>query len=207
MTPCLANLSGVCLCQGVWWWDKNVFLPAGFNVNLVHVMKCADCHIASIISGEVLVTGHALRPCYEEQSVICVFRNVSPCQNCSELYYDCLSAWQSLNRVSPSAGTALVCSAWEGLTIQCINCSMVGHLALTWHLCACWCRSLYINLVGLWAILVCATLCGLSLYSIYKDCDPWTAKQVSALDQVQPHISMRRKGQLSPWGWWWRSRH
>lgn len=52
-----------------------------------------------------------------------------------------------------------------------------------------WCRSLYINLVGLWAILACATLCGLALYSIYKDCDPWTAKQVSALDQVGPHVS------------------
>ncbi|NWT16383.1 SC5A8 protein, partial [Vireo altiloquus] len=48
--------------------------------------------------------------------------------------------------------------------------------------------SLYINLVGLWAILVCATLCGLALYSIYKDCDPWTANQVSALDQLMPYL-------------------
>ncbi|NXB35976.1 SC5A8 protein, partial [Eulacestoma nigropectus] len=48
--------------------------------------------------------------------------------------------------------------------------------------------SLYINLVGLWAILVCATLCGLALYSIYKDCDPWTANQVSALDQLLPYL-------------------
>ncbi|NXD26619.1 SC5A8 protein, partial [Spelaeornis formosus] len=48
--------------------------------------------------------------------------------------------------------------------------------------------SLYINLVGLWAILACATLCGLSLYSIYKDCDPWTANQVSALDQLMPYL-------------------
>ncbi|NXI44576.1 SC5A8 protein, partial [Galbula dea] len=48
--------------------------------------------------------------------------------------------------------------------------------------------SLYINLLGLWAILTCATLCGLSLYSIYKDCDPWTAKQVSALDQLMPYL-------------------
>ncbi|NWQ68167.1 SC5A8 protein, partial [Neopipo cinnamomea] len=48
--------------------------------------------------------------------------------------------------------------------------------------------SLYINLVGLWAILTCATLCGLALYSIYKDCDPWTAKQVSALDQLMPYL-------------------
>ncbi|NXO42189.1 SC5A8 protein, partial [Locustella ochotensis] len=48
--------------------------------------------------------------------------------------------------------------------------------------------SLYINLVGLWAILVCATLCGLALYSIYKDCDPWTSNQVSALDQLMPYL-------------------
>ncbi|XP_013802777.1 sodium-coupled monocarboxylate transporter 1 [Apteryx mantelli] len=48
--------------------------------------------------------------------------------------------------------------------------------------------SLYINLVGLWAILACAVLCGLALYSIYKDCDPWTAKQVSAPDQLMPYL-------------------
>ncbi|KAK2544255.1 Slc5a8 isoform A [Columba livia] len=48
--------------------------------------------------------------------------------------------------------------------------------------------SLYINLVGLWAILACAALCGLSLYSIYKDCDPWMSKQVSALDQLMPYL-------------------
>ncbi|NWS38904.1 SC5A8 protein, partial [Probosciger aterrimus] len=48
--------------------------------------------------------------------------------------------------------------------------------------------SLYINLVGLWAILACAVLCGLALYSIYKDCDPWTSKQVSALDQLMPYL-------------------
>uniref|UniRef100_A0A8C3U8B0 Solute carrier family 5 member 8 n=1 Tax=Catharus ustulatus TaxID=91951 RepID=A0A8C3U8B0_CATUS len=48
--------------------------------------------------------------------------------------------------------------------------------------------SLYINLVGLWLILVCATLCGLALYSIYKDCDPWMNNQVSALDQLMPYL-------------------
>ncbi|NWR92950.1 SC5A8 protein, partial [Furnarius figulus] len=51
--------------------------------------------------------------------------------------------------------------------------------------------SLYINLLGLWAILACATLCGLALYSIYKDCDPWTAKQVSALDQLMPYLVLQ----------------
>ncbi|XP_053319633.1 sodium-coupled monocarboxylate transporter 1-like [Spea bombifrons] len=48
--------------------------------------------------------------------------------------------------------------------------------------------SLYINLIGLWAILICAVLCGLILYSVYKDCDPWTAKEVSAPDQLMPFL-------------------
>uniref|UniRef100_A0A8C3YNN6 Sodium-coupled monocarboxylate transporter 1 n=1 Tax=Catagonus wagneri TaxID=51154 RepID=A0A8C3YNN6_9CETA len=48
--------------------------------------------------------------------------------------------------------------------------------------------SLYINLVALWAILTCSVLCGLSLYSRYHDCDPWTAKKVSAPDQLMPYL-------------------
>nr|XP_060633218.1 sodium-coupled monocarboxylate transporter 1-like [Anolis sagrei ordinatus] len=48
--------------------------------------------------------------------------------------------------------------------------------------------SLYINLLGLWAILCCAVLCGLAMYSIYKDCDPWTATCVSAPDQLMPYL-------------------
>ncbi|NWJ05049.1 SC5A8 protein, partial [Crypturellus undulatus] len=48
--------------------------------------------------------------------------------------------------------------------------------------------SLYINLVGLWVILTCAVLCGLVLYSIYKDCDPWTSKKISAPDQLMPYL-------------------
>ncbi|KAM8778253.1 sodium-coupled monocarboxylate transporter 1 [Rhynchonycteris naso] len=48
--------------------------------------------------------------------------------------------------------------------------------------------SLYINLVGLWVILLCVVLCGLALYSRYYDCDPWTNKQVSAPDQLMPYF-------------------
>ncbi|XP_066212929.1 sodium-coupled monocarboxylate transporter 1 [Saccopteryx leptura] len=48
--------------------------------------------------------------------------------------------------------------------------------------------SLYINLVGLWVILVCVVLCGLALYSRYHDCDPWTNNQVSAPDQLMPYF-------------------
>ncbi|XP_018412156.1 PREDICTED: sodium-coupled monocarboxylate transporter 1 isoform X2 [Nanorana parkeri] len=50
--------------------------------------------------------------------------------------------------------------------------------------------SLYVNLVGLWAILSCAVLSGLAMYSIYKDCDPWTAKFVSAPDQLMPYLAL-----------------
>uniref|UniRef100_W5NDJ7 Solute carrier family 5 member 8 n=1 Tax=Lepisosteus oculatus TaxID=7918 RepID=W5NDJ7_LEPOC len=50
--------------------------------------------------------------------------------------------------------------------------------------------SLYINLVGLWVILFCAVFAGLCLYSIYKDCDPWTAHIISAPDQLMPYMVM-----------------
>ncbi|KAM6437692.1 sodium-coupled monocarboxylate transporter 1-like [Liasis olivaceus] len=48
--------------------------------------------------------------------------------------------------------------------------------------------SLYLNLVGLWIILLCAVLCGLTMYSIFKDCDPWTAGCVLAPDQLMPYL-------------------
>ncbi|KAK9975759.1 hypothetical protein ABG768_020993 [Culter alburnus] len=48
--------------------------------------------------------------------------------------------------------------------------------------------ALYINLVCLWAISICSVFCGLCLYSIYKNCDPWTAKKVSAQDQLMPYL-------------------
>ncbi|KAK3544817.1 hypothetical protein QTP86_027494, partial [Hemibagrus guttatus] len=50
--------------------------------------------------------------------------------------------------------------------------------------------SLYINLLSLWAILLCSGFCGLCLYSFYKNCDPWTAKMVSAQDQLMPYLVM-----------------
>ncbi|KAM6214506.1 sodium-coupled monocarboxylate transporter 1 [Rhynchocyon petersi] len=48
--------------------------------------------------------------------------------------------------------------------------------------------SLYINLVGLWGILICSVFCGLALYSRYRDCDPWTDQKVSAPDQLMPYM-------------------
>uniref|UniRef100_G1KLR1 Solute carrier family 5 member 8 n=1 Tax=Anolis carolinensis TaxID=28377 RepID=G1KLR1_ANOCA len=54
--------------------------------------------------------------------------------------------------------------------------------------------SLYINLVGLWITLSSAVMCGLSMYSVYKDCDPWTAKYVSAPDQLMPYLVLEILG-------------
>lgn len=51
-------------------------------------------------------------------------------------------------------------------------------------------RSLYINLLSLWAILLSSGFCGLCLYSFYKNCDPWMAKMVSAQDQVNTLVSI-----------------
>ncbi|XP_078534891.1 sodium-coupled monocarboxylate transporter 1-like [Lissotriton helveticus] len=50
--------------------------------------------------------------------------------------------------------------------------------------------ALYLNLVGLWVILVCVVLSGLCLYSVYRDCDPWTANIVTAPDQLLPYLVM-----------------
>ncbi|XP_072340950.1 sodium-coupled monocarboxylate transporter 1-like isoform X4 [Scyliorhinus torazame] len=44
--------------------------------------------------------------------------------------------------------------------------------------------ALYLNLIGLWIILVCTVLSGLSMYSLYHDCDPWTSGKVQAPDQA-----------------------
>ncbi|XP_073672377.1 sodium-coupled monocarboxylate transporter 1 [Paramisgurnus dabryanus] len=48
--------------------------------------------------------------------------------------------------------------------------------------------ALYINLLSLVAITVCAVFSGLCLYSVYKNCDPWMANMVSAQDQLMPYL-------------------
>uniref|UniRef100_A0A6Q2Y157 Solute carrier family 5 member 8 n=1 Tax=Esox lucius TaxID=8010 RepID=A0A6Q2Y157_ESOLU len=44
--------------------------------------------------------------------------------------------------------------------------------------------SLYVNMVGLWVTVSLAVFSGLTMYSIYKDCDPLTNGDVGAIDQV-----------------------
>ncbi|NXE14441.1 SC5AC protein, partial [Lophotis ruficrista] len=66
-------------------------------------------------------------------------------------------------------------------TIQrCISCKSERHAKL----------ALYLNLLGLWTVLVCAVFCGLVMYSHYKSCDPWTAAFISAPDQLMPYFVM-----------------
>ncbi|XP_028811129.1 sodium-coupled monocarboxylate transporter 1 [Denticeps clupeoides] len=48
--------------------------------------------------------------------------------------------------------------------------------------------ALYLNLVGLCVILLCAVFAGLCLYSFYKQCDPWTSNAVSSTDQLMPYL-------------------
>lgn len=45
-------------------------------------------------------------------------------------------------------------------------------------------RSLYVNMVGLWVTVSLAVFSGLTMFSIYKNCDPLTNGDVSTPDQV-----------------------
>ncbi|XP_040528025.1 sodium-coupled monocarboxylate transporter 2 isoform X1 [Gallus gallus] len=76
---------------------------------------------------------------------------------------------------------------WLGLygvnqsTIQrCISCKSEKHAKM----------ALYLNLLGLWIVLVCAVFSGLVMYAHYKNCDPWTADFISAPDQLMPYFVM-----------------
>ncbi|XP_065135745.2 sodium-coupled monocarboxylate transporter 1 [Paramisgurnus dabryanus] len=61
-----------------------------------------------------------------------------------------------------------------------ISCRTITHAKL----------SLYVNMVGLWVTVSLAMLSGLTMYSIYKDCDPFTNKDVGATDQLLPYLVM-----------------
>ncbi|CAL8318762.1 unnamed protein product [Lota lota] len=61
-----------------------------------------------------------------------------------------------------------------------LSCKTITHARL----------ALYLNLIGLWIVLLCSVLSGLCLYSVYKSCDPWTTGQVTALDQLMPYLVM-----------------
>ncbi|XP_043561361.1 sodium-coupled monocarboxylate transporter 2 isoform X2 [Chiloscyllium plagiosum] len=72
-------------------------------------------------------------------------------------------------------------------TIQrCISCRSEKHAKM----------ALYLNLLGLWVIIVCAVFSGLVMYSYYVTCDPWTAGFISASDQLMPYFVMEILGHL-----------
>ncbi|KAM4613110.1 sodium-coupled monocarboxylate transporter 1 [Polymixia lowei] len=50
--------------------------------------------------------------------------------------------------------------------------------------------SLYVNMVGLWVTVSLAVFSGLTMYSIYKTCDPLTNGDVGAADQLLPYLVM-----------------
>nr|XP_056702507.1 sodium-coupled monocarboxylate transporter 1-like [Euleptes europaea] len=56
--------------------------------------------------------------------------------------------------------------------------------------------ALYLNLVGLWIVISSAVLSGLSMYSIYKDCDPLTLGLVKAPDQLMPFLVLDILGEF-----------
>ncbi|XP_069770780.1 sodium-coupled monocarboxylate transporter 2 [Narcine bancroftii] len=72
-------------------------------------------------------------------------------------------------------------------TIQrCISCKSERHAKI----------ALYLNLLGLWVIIVCAVFSGLVMYAFYINCDPWTAGFISTSDQLMPYFVMEILGHL-----------
>ncbi|XP_044535088.1 sodium-coupled monocarboxylate transporter 1-like [Gracilinanus agilis] len=50
--------------------------------------------------------------------------------------------------------------------------------------------SLYLNLLGLFFINIAAVFSGLSLYSVYRHCDPWKSNKVRSPDQLMPYLAI-----------------
>ncbi|XP_070815369.1 sodium-coupled monocarboxylate transporter 1 [Chaetodon trifascialis] len=61
-----------------------------------------------------------------------------------------------------------------------ISCKTLGHAKM----------SLYLNMVGLWLTVSLAMLSGLTMFSIYKNCDPLTNGDVGTTDQLLPYLVM-----------------
>ncbi|XP_068171696.1 sodium-coupled monocarboxylate transporter 1 [Antennarius striatus] len=61
-----------------------------------------------------------------------------------------------------------------------ISCKTLGHAKM----------SLYFNMVGLWVTVSLAMLSGLTMYSVYRNCDPLTNNDVDNRDQLLPYLVM-----------------
>ncbi|XP_061893679.1 sodium-coupled monocarboxylate transporter 1 [Entelurus aequoreus] len=61
-----------------------------------------------------------------------------------------------------------------------ISCKTLGHAKM----------SLYVNMVGLWVTVSLAVFSGLTMFSIYKKCDPFTNGDIGTTDQLLPYLVM-----------------
>ncbi|XP_013864103.1 sodium-coupled monocarboxylate transporter 1 [Austrofundulus limnaeus] len=61
-----------------------------------------------------------------------------------------------------------------------ISCKTLGHAKM----------SLYVNMVGLWVTVSLAVFSGLTMYSIYKNCDPLANGDITTSDQMLPYLVM-----------------
>ncbi|XP_060925124.1 sodium-coupled monocarboxylate transporter 1 [Limanda limanda] len=61
-----------------------------------------------------------------------------------------------------------------------ISCKTLGHAK----------TSLYLNMIGLWLTVSLAVFSGLTMYSIYKKCDPLLNDDISTPDQLLPYLVM-----------------
>ncbi|XP_028261361.1 sodium-coupled monocarboxylate transporter 1 [Parambassis ranga] len=61
-----------------------------------------------------------------------------------------------------------------------ISCKTLGHAKM----------SLYVNMVGLWVTVSLAVFSGLTMYSIYKNCDPLLNGDITTSDQLLPYLVM-----------------
>ncbi|KAK2861807.1 hypothetical protein Q5P01_001340 [Channa striata] len=61
-----------------------------------------------------------------------------------------------------------------------ISCKTLGHAKM----------SLYVNMVGLWVTVSLAMFTGLTMYSIYKECDPLSNGDIGTSDQLLPYLVM-----------------
>ncbi len=52
-------------------------------------------------------------------------------------------------------------------------------------------QALFINAVGAAVIILLSGLIGIILYAYYADCDPFTAKYVTDIDQIFPYFVMQ----------------
>ncbi|XP_037304378.2 sodium-coupled monocarboxylate transporter 1 [Pungitius pungitius] len=61
-----------------------------------------------------------------------------------------------------------------------VSCRTLGHAKM----------SLYVNLLGLWVTVSLAVFAGLTMFSIYKDCDPLANGDIGTQDQLLPYLVM-----------------